>query len=141
MIGTGNSQGMLCIIDHHKEQGGRLIKKRSRMHKIIHWSAIAGGIVLVMAVLLFVAVNTWPVLGANGADLLRGVIGNRAVAGLEMAYNQVQDRLLHLKYQIGLVKPAADWETSLTNTCHYDSCHIANRDNPIAWWHENSTQI
>jgi hypothetical protein len=42
------------------------------------------------------------------------VIGNKAVAELEMAFNQVQDTLLRVKYQIGLVKPAVDWETSLT---------------------------
>ena len=56
-------------------------------------------------------VQIWPVIGAQGADVLRGIIGDQAVAGLEMKVNQVQDELQKLKYQLGLEGPVAPWAT------------------------------
>jgi uncharacterized membrane protein len=58
--------------------------KRSRLHRLLSWVAITIGICVVVLILLFAAVITWPAFGAQGADFLRGFIGDKAVAGLEM---------------------------------------------------------
>ncbi|MGB8214231.1 MAG: phosphodiester glycosidase family protein [Anaerolineales bacterium] len=85
--------------------------RRSRWQRI-GWGVVTAGVAGILAlVLAFVAVNTWPVLGAEGADLLRNMIGDKAVAGLEMAFDQVQDAFQKLKYQLGLETPAAPWNS------------------------------
>ena len=73
--------------------------------------AITSGICIVVLILLFAAVITWPAFGAQGADFLRGFLGDKAVAGLEMGFNQVQDTIQKLKYQLILETPAAPWNT------------------------------
>ncbi len=62
-------------------------------------------------ILFFVGIQTFPAFGAQEADFLRGIIGDQAVAGLEMEFNQVQDTIQKLKYQLGLETPAAPWNT------------------------------
>jgi hypothetical protein len=83
----------------------------SRLHRLFSWAAITIGICIIVLILLFAAVVTWPAFGAQGADFLRSVIGDKAVAGLEMEFNQVQDTIQKLKYQWGLETPAAPWNT------------------------------
>jgi hypothetical protein len=82
---------------------------RTRLHKIFRWMGIASGICVAVLILAFLAVSAWPGLGARGADLLRSLIGDQAVAGLEMKFNQVQDGIQKLKYRLGLETPAAPW--------------------------------
>ncbi len=84
----------------------------SRSRRFFYWVAITCGVCIGVLVLLFFAVVTWPAFGAQGADFLRGIIGDQAVAGLEMDFNQVQDTIQKLKYQLGLETPAAPWNTS-----------------------------
>jgi hypothetical protein len=96
-------------------KNGETPKEPSRLKRLFRGLAIAAGIVVLIVILIFVAVNKWPALGANGADLLRSVIGDKAVAGLEMMFNQVQDTLQKWKYQLGLVTPAAAWDTVQTS--------------------------
>ncbi len=88
------------------------MKKVSRLRHALKWTGIACGICIAVLILAFLAVNTWPALGAEGADLLRSLIGDKAVAGLEMKFNQMQDGLQKLKYQLRLETPAAPWNTS-----------------------------
>lgn len=95
-----------------KPRVGKAVGRHARLQRFIYWSIIVGGIILLTILLLFLAVNIWPALGANGADLLRSVIGDRAVAGLEMIFNQLQDNLLHWGFQLGLVTPATGWNTA-----------------------------
>jgi hypothetical protein len=84
----------------------------SRLRRITSWIGIAFGTGMVVLILLFIGIKTSPSFGAQGADFLRGIIGDKAVAGLEMGFNQVQDTIQKLKYQSGLDKPVAPW-TSL----------------------------
>lgn len=86
-------------------------KEPYRLTKVLRRTGLAGGICIVMLILVFFAVNTWPALGAKGADILRSLVGDQAVAGLEMKFNQVQDGLQRIKYGLGLEKPAAPWVT------------------------------
>lgn len=70
-----------------------------------------GGIIILVGSLLFFIVETWPALGAQGADYLRHLIGDQAVARLEMEFNRVQDNLEKLKYRISQETPIAPWNT------------------------------
>ena len=75
------------------------------------WLWVAGivAVILMLFLMLFILVNTNPYLGAEGADWLRGIIGDKAVAGLEMFIFQVQDDFQKLKYDLGLRNPAGDY--------------------------------
>jgi hypothetical protein len=66
------------------------------------------GLSLAVCIGLYAAATIWPSIGARGADLLRGVIGDPAVAWLEGAVFQVQDALLQVEYRLG-ADPAAPW--------------------------------
>ena len=79
------------------------------LRRILRWSAgiIAAGILLLL--LLFIVVSKYPSVGAGGAEWLRGIIGDKAVAGLEMVVFQIQDSFQMLKYKLGLENPTADW--------------------------------
>lgn len=86
-------------------------KKVSRLRRVLRGTAIAGGVCVGLLILSFITLSTWPALGAQGADLLRGIIGDEAVAGLEMQFNQLQDAFQKLKFQLGLETPVAPWDT------------------------------
>ncbi len=57
---------------------------------------------------MYAATIIWPSVGARGADVLRGVIGDPAVAWLEGAVFQVQDAMLQMQFRLG-GKPVAPW--------------------------------
>ena len=90
---------------------GKPTKKVSCWPSILSWTAIAGGVCIGLLLFSFMAVQIWPVIGAQGADVLRSIIGDQAVAGLEMKVNQFQDELQKLKYQLGLDRSVAPWAT------------------------------
>lgn len=84
-------------------------KKRISLRRLLArlvWILVFGVVILAG---LFAAATIWPSLGAQGADLLRGVIGDEAVARLEMEVYQVQDTLQKWKYDLGRVTPSAPW--------------------------------
>ena len=60
----------------------------------------------------FLILTYWPSVGAQGADLLRGLLGNEAVARLEMVLFSAQDKLQQIEFQLGIVKPAAPWQSA-----------------------------
>ncbi len=74
---------------------------------------LAGGALLLLLLLMGLAVVfvQRPSLPAQGADLLRGVLGDRVVASLEMAAFQAQDMLQKARYALGLATPAAPWQS------------------------------
>jgi hypothetical protein len=51
-------------------------------------------------------------VGAQGADLLRGVLGDEAVARLEMVLFSAQDRVQQIQYDLGMLKPASPWQNA-----------------------------
>jgi Phosphodiester glycosidase len=65
---------------------------------------------------LLALISQRPELGAQGADRLRSLIGDRAVAALEMAVFQVQDGLHRLEYRAGIAAPVAPWMVSSATT-------------------------
>jgi hypothetical protein len=84
-------------------------KKRISIRRMLvrlGWIMLAGVVTLAG---LFTSLTIWPSLGAQGADLLRGVIGDKAVAGLEMEIYQFQDTLQKWRYDLGWATPAVPW--------------------------------
>lgn len=61
----------------------------------------------------YAAINVWPELGAQGADWLRGVIGNKPVAQLETMAFKAKDNVQQLKYSLGLERPAVPWKVGV----------------------------
>jgi hypothetical protein len=59
---------------------------------------------------------TQPAFVANGADFLRSIIGDKAVAQLETDLFQIQDSIQQTKYKAGLLTPSNPWQTSQSNT-------------------------
>lgn len=84
-------------------------KKQISLRRILAclgWVVLAGVVILAG---LFAALTIWPAVGAQGADLLRGVIGDQAVAGLEMELDQVRDTLQMWRYDLGWATATAPW--------------------------------
>ena len=69
------------------------------------------GICIAAPILVFLLIQAMPSFGAQGADFLRGIIGDRAVASLEMDVNQAADIIQKLKYQLGLETSASPWSS------------------------------
>jgi len=72
-------------------------------------------ILLSVCIAGYIAIDIRPSLGAQGADVLRKVVGDQPVAWLEGAVFQVQDTFRQWEYRLG-VKPAAPWASALTAT-------------------------
>ena len=70
------------------------------------------GIVVILIVGLYLAATAFPMVGAQGADWLRGLIGDQATAQIEMFIFQVQDTANQVKYNLGLDKAAAPWQVA-----------------------------
>jgi hypothetical protein len=96
------------------DRRGKTNPKERMSNPLLHkrkwvWIAGSAGGVLAILVILFILVNTNPYLGAEGADWLRSIIGDKAVAGLEMFVFQIQDDFQKIKYDLGLGNPAGDY--------------------------------
>jgi hypothetical protein len=68
---------------------------------------LLGGMLLVCAA-VYLSATVWPSIGAQGADVLRGVVGDSAVAWLEGVVFQAQDTLLKVEFSMG-AEPEAPW--------------------------------
>lgn len=80
-------------------------KEPLRRRKIL---MIPAALILAGCAAVYLAAVIRPSLGAEGADILRGWIGDPAVAWLEGAVFQVQDALLQAQYRLG-VEPEPPW--------------------------------
>jgi hypothetical protein len=76
-------------------------------------------------------VSKFPSVGAEGADWLRGIIGDKAVAGLEMVVFQAQDVVQRWKYQLGIDNPAGDWGAFPSPTV--SPTHLSRTSTPHAY--------
>ena len=90
-------------------KGEKRRQKPSRLKRILWWAGggVAGIIILGLAALIIIGNN--PYLGAEGADWLRGIIGDQAVADLEMVLFQVQDVVQKTEYQLGIGNASGDY--------------------------------
>ncbi len=85
---------------------GSGMRGRRRFH-----AGYIGAIPLVLVV-AFLVLTYWPAVGAQGADLLRGLLGDETVARLEMVLFSAQDMLQQIEFHLGVVKPAAPWQSA-----------------------------
>jgi hypothetical protein len=81
-----------------------------RWHKGII-PAIIIGVVLLVGAGGYATLNRYPSIGTQGADVLRKVVGDEAVARLEGGVFQAQDLLRRLQYRAGAV-PQAPWSAA-----------------------------
>ena len=86
----------------------RALGSRSRRGRIIIL-AVVGLLVLLLASGC-AAVTVVPSVGAQAADVLRGIIGDEAVAQLETIVFQVQDDLHQVTYAFGVGRASSPWE-------------------------------
>jgi len=100
---------------HKKIDSQKTKTPRYSWQKVFFWTALASAVCMLALILFFVGIETWPAIGAQGADFLRSLIGDKAVAGLEMDFNQLQDSIQKLKYQLAQDTPSAPWNTLPTS--------------------------
>ena len=77
------------------------------------WGRVAAGLIglaVVVAVGGYGVATQFPEVGANAAMLLRGIIGDQAVAQLEMMVYAVEDSAHHLELQAGIAQVPTPWE-------------------------------
>jgi hypothetical protein len=85
-------------------------------HRGVRWLlTVLIGIVLVVIV-GYIWINSNPGAAAQGANALRAVIGDNAVAQLEGVVYSVQDSALKLRYKVTGSKASAPWQASLGPT-------------------------
>lgn len=76
------------------------------------WIRVVLSIILVLVLIFgffFVLLQTSPKIGAYGADFLRKIIGNQAVATMETITFKAKDLINNIEYQIGIKKPSSPW--------------------------------
>jgi hypothetical protein len=73
-----------------------------------------GGLILIILVLcgLFLVFSAKPALAAQGADVLRSVFGDEAVAKLEQAVFGIQDALQRMEFTLGVKHAQAPWQAA-----------------------------
>ncbi len=71
------------------------------------------GLITIILVIcgLLAAVSLKPAYAAEGADLLRSIFGDEAVAKLEQAVFQVQDTFQRVQYNLGVKRVEAPWQS------------------------------
>ena len=79
-------------------------KRRRRLA----WLIPVGALAVVLAAALILASQN-PSIAAHGADLLRAVIGDKAVASLETALFEFEDAIQRWEFRLGLVTPTVPW--------------------------------
>lgn len=69
----------------------------------------AVGVLLAGCIGLYAVSSRWPAVGAKGADCLRRVLGNQAVADLEALAFRIKDGITRAEYAVGLKRATAPW--------------------------------
>jgi hypothetical protein len=86
------------------------VKKRFKLPRT---GCLIGLVVVVCLFIgLYLSISAFPGFGAQGADFLRGIIGDQATAQLEMFMFQVQDTVHQVEYNLGLQKAQAPWQSA-----------------------------
>ncbi len=87
------------------------MKKKSALRPLLILAAILLSAAVLIGVGGYIVLIQYPSIGAQGADSLRGIIGDQAVATLESLLFQAQDTLHRLQYRAGVL-PQAPWSAS-----------------------------
>lgn len=82
------------------------MQEKKRGWRILVFSGVA---LILIVCALFSLVSAHPSFGAQGADFLRNILGDRVVASLELVLFQIQDQVNHAKYALGWSPPTSPW--------------------------------
>jgi hypothetical protein len=85
------------------------LKAFARRHRILSAAIVSIAGVLLLTGLVLTTVATQPGLAAQGAEVLRSVIGDENVAKLETVVLGIQDSLQSLAFRVRSGQPAAPW--------------------------------
>ena len=96
------------------------------LRRILRWAAYVATVGILLILIAFALISVYPPIGAEGADVLRDIIGDKAVAGVEMFFFRTQDVFNRWKYQWGFEEPAEDWTSLLGVTIDPASTPGAN---------------
>ncbi len=86
-------------------------KNQSRRLGCIAWGIAAAAVVLPLCGVLLIF-GSRPSLAGQGADVLRAVLGDEAVASLEMIVFQAQDAIQKIEFSMGFTTPEAPWQAA-----------------------------
>ena len=89
------------------------IAAKPGFHPVLTWQRallLFTALIVAAALCLYLAATAFPSIGAQGADSLRAIIGDKAVAQLETWIFQVQDNIQQVKYNLGIEKAASPWQ-------------------------------
>jgi Phosphodiester glycosidase len=92
------------------------ISSKSLRRRLVKTAALAIFLGILSLAAFDVILNKWPGIGAQGADWLRLVIGDKAVAQIESTSFQVEDIIHRLRYQISGKPPTAPWSSTPGST-------------------------
>ncbi len=95
-----------------REEGKNIPQGRSKRRLLLTALLITIAVGILAMGALVVVVSASPEKGAQGADWLRNLIGNKPVAELEALVFTMQDKLHQLAYRVEGSTPAAPWEIS-----------------------------
>ncbi len=73
---------------------------------------VMGALTLVSVSAMIALISAQPSLAAQGADVLRDLIGNEPVAQLESIVFTAHDTMQQREYDLGMEKPAAPWSAA-----------------------------
>ncbi len=85
----------------------RALKSRRHRGRIVALGLV--GLAALVGISGCAAVTVVPAVGAQAAEVLRGIIGDQAVAQLETFVFQVEDDVHQIAYQLGVANPSAPW--------------------------------
>jgi hypothetical protein len=69
-------------------------------------------LLILLAMMAYVATNIWPNLGAGAVDLARGVLGDRLVSQVENFVLNSEDSLKQIQFRLMKITPAAPWQAT-----------------------------
>ncbi len=77
---------------------------------------IVAGLVVAAFAALYLSTTAFPGFGAQGAEILRNIIGDQATAQLEMFIFSVQDTVHQVEYNLGIARAEAPWQATVPST-------------------------
>ena len=95
---------------------GHSIALRPTLLRAARVGLVALGLAAALAVGGYAAATVFPDIGAQYVDVLRGIIGDAAVAQLETVIYQIQDRFDQWSYKFGVARPTSPWMAIPTGT-------------------------
>jgi hypothetical protein len=104
-------------VEEVHSRSGRRTERRSGWHSkrrpgrgCVGWIVAVAGVALLCVGLAF-TFFTRPDLAAQGADVLRAIFGDEAVAQMEMVLFQAQDTFQKAQYALGVIAPEPPWRS------------------------------